>query len=105
MSALRMYAVYRDWHTASGRPDLVGESEHRAALAGVLAAELDGFEGMRVSPPVADPYGPDPAVFGNGHKATLNYGDLVRTCRPCGVQWAYGAGKACWICGSPATEF
>jgi hypothetical protein len=123
-----MYAAYRDWWTARGHrqpatetappkpfweqlaeeiidaradaPDLVAESEQRAEAAPDIAfRELAGFTGMRLFPPVAGPYGPDPLVFGPQYRHADPHSAPMSYCW-CGAAQAMGEGN-CWNCGKP----
>lgn len=62
----------------------------------------DSFSGMRLFPPVTDPHGPDPLVFGPQYPRGRGDGCLTERCGACGVTWAAGSGTACWACGPEA---
>ena len=97
----------RDAPVPCREPDLLAESEQRAAVAEAAAArELAGSAGMRAYPPARDPYGPDPLVFGPAGVTQGGTGGPVRYCRPCGTAQArYANDPACWSCGViPARE-
>ena len=92
------------WHPPApgGKPDLLAESEQRAAVAEAAAArELADSAGMRAYPPVRDPYGPDQFVFGPAGVTQGGTGGPMRYCEPCGTAQArYANDPGCWCCGA-----